>query len=165
MCVFSPHEEGNSLRDHFKMQKGVFFFAATVAVTVAAASFNRPPRYLRATKEQSNGPIRRFPYYRIAKESFIDETAILIKNSSEDTKGHQLKHIVSIDQPQKDDACADTSCQVELINHFGTAVVFCWVASDGSLHHYYSVDGGSIKDGSVRVEHLEYTHIHHSFVW
>jgi hypothetical protein len=69
------------------------------------------------------------------------------------------------DEDGSDDKEKDSACELELINTSGQTLVFCWIGSDGSLHHYYSVQPeGAIKDGSVAHSHVEYTHVGHSFI-
>ena len=55
-------------------------------------------------------------------------------------------------------------CYLEVINDYNETFLVCWVDVDGSLHHYYPVNDGSIRDGSVSNKHTECTHVGHSFV-
>jgi hypothetical protein len=55
-------------------------------------------------------------------------------------------------------------CEVELVNNTGDTVIFCWVDFEGKLCHYYPVNDGSIRDGSVSNRHDESTVTHHAFV-
>lgn len=58
----------------------------------------------------------------------------------------------------------NTKCEIEICNDLGSTILFCWVANDGKLCHYYPINDGSIKDGSVSNEHVEITCVSHAFV-
>ena len=55
-------------------------------------------------------------------------------------------------------------CELEIVNNFVQTILVCWVGTDGNLHHYYPINDGSIRDGSVSNHHVEFTHVGHSFL-
>lgn len=55
-------------------------------------------------------------------------------------------------------------CEIEVVNNADEIYLFCWVGFDGKLCHYYPVQDNSIKDGSVRNAHREFTRENHAFV-
>lgn len=56
-------------------------------------------------------------------------------------------------------------CELEVTNNLDEPILVCWIDPKGILHNFYSVNDGSIKDGSVSNKHLEFTFKNHSFVF
>lgn len=58
----------------------------------------------------------------------------------------------------------DTGCEMEVVNNSNEVVLFCWVDFEGILHHFYPINDGSIRDGSVTNRHVECAHTRHAFL-
>lgn len=62
------------------------------------------------------------------------------------------------------DSDSTEKCHIKVENLFTETILFCWIDEEGKLHHYYPINDGSIKDGSVSNKHVEFSCVGHGFV-
>lgn len=59
---------------------------------------------------------------------------------------------------------SSAKCEIRVTNELEEVVVFCWIDFEGNLRNFHNINDRSIKDKSVRNDHVEYAYTGHSFV-
>lgn len=155
----------------------LFITSTVVMLSAASSSLTVPIRtYLRRRSSQDSylktKSTKKFKYNRFSSTQKYEEYGNLVTPSSADFVSNKWKSFVSInDDDDRSDSKSnsdmdddDMSCEIHVVNEYSKIVTFCWISEEGQLYHHYPISDGSIKDGSVRNSHTEYTRAGHSFV-
>lgn len=82
-------------------------------------------------------------------------------NNANFTNKKWKENMVSLPSDSRD---SDNKCELEIINNLDEIIIFCWIMQDGKLQNFYPINDGSIKDKSVRNNHIELTCQNDSFI-
>jgi hypothetical protein len=140
----------------------------TSSIVIMASSSAPLRRYLRRRiSSVDTKKTKKIKYSRFSSDKDPLDHGVLVIKSSDDFKSNAWRGYVSIMDAESEDKQVnedDLRCELEVINDYGKIITICWVSDKGTLHHYYPINDGSIRDGSVRNNHVEYTSAGHSFV-